>query len=141
MKIANTFFNFRIKRQLLKKKKSVMYLSPCFHSLDRNDNWWLLCPIKLWSNNSCCHSGFLDYYLHLYCYILNVSADMSFSLLQVFVKIQKPTWNFEPHPLFNPQGSLVLIPLTITWYKSQVFLYRYSSAVRIEPVTSRWLSL
>ena len=30
------------------------------------------------------YSGFLDYYLHLYCYIHNVSADMSSGLLQVF---------------------------------------------------------
>ena len=33
------------------------------------------------------HSGFTDYYLHLYCYIHNVSADMSFGLLQVFVEL------------------------------------------------------
>ena len=26
----------------------------------------------------------------------------------------EPTWNFEPHPLFNPRGLLALIPLTIT---------------------------
>ena len=35
-------------------------------------------------------SGFSDYCIHLYCYIHNVSADMSSSLLQVFVE-----WFFE----------------------------------------------
>ena len=30
---------------------------------------------------------------------------------------QKPPQNFEPPPLFNPRGSLVLIPLTINGYK------------------------
>ena len=53
----------------------------------------------------------------------------------------EPIWNFKPHPLFNPQGSLALIPLTIIEYKCLVFLYCYSPAVRIEPETSRSLSL
>ena len=44
----------------------------------------------------------------------NISADMSSGLLQVFVKLENPTWNFELHPLLNPQGSPVPIPLTIT---------------------------
>ena len=34
------------------------------------------------------HSGFSDYCLHLYCYIYNVSADMSSGLLQVFVELE-----------------------------------------------------
>ena len=51
-----------------------------------------------------------------------------------------PTRNFEPRPLFNPRGSLVLIPLTITGYKCKVFLYCYSPAFSIEHATSRWLS-
>ena len=33
------------------------------------------------------HLGFLDYCLHLYCYFHNVSADMFFRLLQVFVEL------------------------------------------------------
>ena len=55
---------------------------------------------------------------------------------------RKPSLNFELCPLLNPQGgvSLVLIPLAITGYKCQVFLYCYSPTVRIEPATSRWLS-
>ena len=40
----------------------------------------------------------------------------------------------------DPQVLRVLISLTITGYKCQVFLYGYTSAVRIEPITSRWLS-
>ena len=32
-------------------------------------------------------------------------------------RTQKPTQNFEPHPLFYSQGLFVLIPLTITGYK------------------------
>ena len=53
---------------------------------------------------------------------------------------QVPTRNFEPRPIFNPQGSLVLIPLIITAYKCLVFLYCCMPAVRIEPATSWWLS-
>ena len=34
------------------------------------------------------HSGFLDYCLHLYCYIPNVSADISSSPLQLFVELR-----------------------------------------------------
>ena len=30
-----------------------------------------------------CHLEYLDYYLHLYCFIHNISADASFSLLLV----------------------------------------------------------
>ena len=30
---------------------------------------------------------------------------------------QEPSWNFKQHPLLNPQGSPILIPLTITRYK------------------------
>ena len=32
-------------------------------------------------------------------------------------RTQEPTWNFELHPLLNPQGSPVLISLVITGYK------------------------
>ena len=53
---------------------------------------------------------------------------------------REPSRNFELRPLLNPRGSPVLIPLAITGYKCQVFLYCYSPAVRIEPATSRWLS-
>ena len=34
------------------------------------------------------HQGFSDYCLRLYCYFHNVSADMSFGLLQVFVELE-----------------------------------------------------
>ena len=34
------------------------------------------------------HTGFSNYYLHLYCYIFNVSPKMSFSLLHVFIKLK-----------------------------------------------------
>ena len=51
---------------------------------------------------------------------------------------RKPTRNFKQRPLFNPRGSLPLILLTLT---GLVFLYCYSPAVRIEPATSRRLSL
>ena len=34
------------------------------------------------------HSGFSDYCLQFYCYIHNVSANMSSSFLQVFVKLR-----------------------------------------------------
>ena len=54
---------------------------------------------------------------------------------------REPTRNFELRPLLNPRGSPVLIPFTITGYKCKVFMYCYSPAVRIEPATSRWLSL
>ena len=33
------------------------------------------------------HLGFSDYFIHLYCYFHNVSADMSSGLLQVFVEL------------------------------------------------------
>ena len=32
-------------------------------------------------------------------------------------RTREPTQNFEPRPLFKPRWTLVLIPLTITWYK------------------------
>ena len=56
----------------------------------------------------------------------------------VSCRTQEATQNFEPRPSFNPRWSLALIPLTITEYK---FLHCFSSAVRTEPATSRWLSL
>ena len=96
--------------------------------------------LVLWHmNNFFYYSGFSDYCLHLYChisgwYILRPSSGVS-------CRIWEPTLNFDPHPLFHSRGSLALIPLTITWYKSSVFLYCYSLAVRIEHATSRWLSL
>ena len=34
----------------------------------------------------------------------------------VSYRIQEPTENFEPDPLFNPQELIVLIPLTMTGY-------------------------
>ena len=43
---------------------------------------------------------YLDYCLHLYCYI-HVLADVSFSHLLVF-KIWEPTENFKLNSLFNP---------------------------------------
>ena len=52
----------------------------------------------------------------------------------------EPTQNFEQCPLLNSRGSLVLIALAITRFKSWVFLYCYSPAVRSEPATSRWLT-
>ena len=55
-------------------------------------------------------------------------------------RTQEPSRNFEVHPLLNPRGLPVQIPLTITGYKCSVFLYCYSPAVRIEPATSRWFS-
>ena len=42
-------------------------------------------------------------------YILQSSSGVSRTL--------KPTWNFELHPLLNPQVSPVLILLAITGYK------------------------
>ena len=43
------------------------------------------CP-NFWDEASWFYnSGFSDYSLHLYCYIVNVSADMSSGLLQVFL--------------------------------------------------------
>ena len=66
---------------------------------------------------------FSDFCLHLYCYIRNVSADVSSGLLQVFlVELENLRWNFEPWSLFNPWGSLALIPFTITRFKCWVFL-------------------
>ena len=39
------------------------------------------------------HTGFSDYYLHFYCYIHNVSADVSSRLLQVFlVELRSLLW-------------------------------------------------
>ena len=58
------------------------------------------------------HQGFLNYCLHLYCfgqYVLRPSSGVCRTL--------EPTQNFELHSLLNPQGSTVLIPLTITGYK------------------------
>ena len=56
------------------------------------------------------HSRFSDKGLHIH----NVSSDMSFGLLQVFVKFGS---QHEPRPLFSPQESLDLILLTTTEYK------------------------
>ena len=56
-------------------------------------------------------SAFLDYCLHLYRYIYNISVDICSGLLWVFLI------KFEPRPFLNPRGLLTLIPLTITWYK------------------------
>ena len=44
-------------------------------------------------------------------------------------RTREPSLNFELRPLLKPRGSPVLIPLV----KCSVFLYCYSSAVRIEP--------
>ena len=37
-----------------------------------------------------------DYFLHLYCYFQNVSADMTSGLFQVFVELRNlhRTWNY-----------------------------------------------
>ena len=86
---------------------------------------------------------------HLYFLSLRVFRQLSSSLLlhsQLFGQyVLRPSSGvfieLEPAPLFNPRGSLVLIPLTITGYKCKIFMYCYSPTVRIEPTTSRWLSL
>ena len=78
------------------------------------------------------HSEFSDCCLHLYCYI-HVSSDMSSGLLQMFCWTQESTRNFEPCPLFNPRGSPVLIPLTITGSNrsvSKVLICYVSSSYR-----------
>ena len=50
-------------------------------------------------------------------------------------RTMESTQNFKLRLLFNPYGSLFLIPLTITGYKC------YYPAVRIELTTFRWVSL
>ena len=78
------------------------------------------------------HSGFLDYSLHLYCYIHNVSLDIFFrSLSNSGAYTELRTTSF-----IESTGSLVLNSFTITGYKCQVFLYCYLLAVRVEPATS-----
>ena len=63
-------------------------------------------------------SGFLDYCLHLYCYVHNVLADMSSGLLQMFVEHRNLHGTLN-HVLYLIHGGLlVLILLTITKYKS-----------------------
>ena len=57
-----------------------------------------------------------DYYLHLYCYIQDISALASFGFLQVFY-IEFGSLNGTSSPLFNPWWLIVLTPLTITRYK------------------------
>ena len=64
----------------------------------------------------------------------NISADLTFDLLQVFVEVGN-LHKTSNHVLLSP----VLILLAITGYKCSVFLYCYSPAVKIEPATSRWL--
>ena len=60
-------------------------------------------------------SGFSDYCLHLYCYIHNVPTDISFDLLLVFlVELWSLNATSNHVLLFNPRGSLALIPLTTT---------------------------
>ena len=84
------------------------------------------------------HSGFWDYCLHLYCYIHNVLTDVSSGLLQMFLVKLGSLHRTSNHILYLiHEGHL----LTITGYKCNVFLYCYLLAVRIEPATSRWLSL
>ena len=43
-----------------------------------------------------------DYFFNLNCYIHNVSADVSFSFLQIFHV--EPAQNLKLNPLFNPPG-------------------------------------
>ena len=53
-----------------------------------------------------------DYWLHLYGYNHNFSADMSFGLLQVFhVELMSITQNLELNPYFKPQEKTVPILL------------------------------
>ena len=55
--------------------------------------------------DNCYYLEYLDYWPHLYFYIHNVSADMSFGLLHVFhVETLEFTQNVELNPLFEPQG-------------------------------------
>ena len=48
-----------------------------------------------------------------------------------FCRTREPSRNFELRPSLNPWWSPVLIPLAITGYKCQVFLYCYSPARHI----------
>ena len=60
-----------------------------------------------------------DSCLLLHCYTTNVSADMSFGFLQVFSdRSREPTQSLEMKSFFNPRGYIVLLPLTMTEYKS-----------------------
>ena len=63
------------------------------------------------------HSRFSGCYLHLYCYIHNVSPRYVLRPSLGVCQTREPTQNFKPRPLFNPRGSLALIPLAITRYK------------------------
>ena len=60
----------------------------CYHlkKIGKGTKPDFLSCLNFWDNDFY-HSEFSDYYLHLYCYIHNVSADMSSSLLQMFVEI------------------------------------------------------
>ena len=82
--------------------------------------------ISRWSmnlNGSHCHMvphfylwGFLDCCLHFYCYFLKVSAEYVLRPSSGVCQTQEPTRNFKLHPLLNPWGLPVLIPLAITGY-------------------------
>ena len=77
----------------------------------------------------------------LYCYIHNVSADMSSGLHLVFLVELWSLHGTSNHVLYLIHGDNVLwfhLPYPGT---SEVFLYCYSPAVRNEPSTPRWLSL
>ena len=54
----------------------------------------------------------LHYSLH--CHIHNVSADASFSLVQVFHVDLESLQSLEPNPLFYPRGWIFQIPFTMT---------------------------
>ena len=53
----------------------------------------------------------------------------------VSCRTREPTRNFKPHPLFNPLGSLALMPLTISEYKSKYscIVTRLQSGLNMEP--------
>ena len=74
------------------------------------------------------------YPVRIFCAVLSSKPNKHF--FHIFAGIL----NWRPLRATDPQVLLVLISLTITGYKCQVFLYGYTSAVRIEPITSRWLS-
>ena len=71
-------------------------------------------------------SGFSDYYLHLYCYIHNVLADVFSGFLQVFLIELRSQHGTSNQVLYlNHECSL-----TITGYKCKVLLYCYWPAAR-----------
>ena len=52
------------------------------------------------------HSGFSDYCFHLYCYIPQVSVDVSSGLLQVFFVELRSLTRYKCYVFFRPAGYM-----------------------------------